>query len=208
VAAVAREAGALELSGPKEMPYGPGYYAIFFADPSGNRLEVYVRPPSTRGEATSPSIRSAASSVPGRRRSRTPAAAHLCASAASESTWSRAAASLPSAHSYVGSRHAVAGFGDALRVVVLVPEDRERQHRLAEPHALGRRVVAAVRDHGVDVRQHGGLRQELLARPCCPRARTRRAADPCSRRTVWSVRELADELCHEGDSRRTRATRD
>jgi catechol 2,3-dioxygenase-like lactoylglutathione lyase family enzyme len=29
---------------PKEMPYGPGYYAIFFADPSGNRLEVYHRP--------------------------------------------------------------------------------------------------------------------------------------------------------------------
>jgi hypothetical protein len=26
------------------MPYGPGYYAAFFADPSGNRLEVYVRP--------------------------------------------------------------------------------------------------------------------------------------------------------------------
>src|SRR5499427_403869 len=45
VAAVARDAGALELSGPKEMPYGPGYYAVFFADPSGNRLEVYVWPP-------------------------------------------------------------------------------------------------------------------------------------------------------------------
>jgi catechol 2,3-dioxygenase-like lactoylglutathione lyase family enzyme len=45
VAAIARNAGALELSGPKEMPYGPGYYAVFFADPAGNRLEVYVRPP-------------------------------------------------------------------------------------------------------------------------------------------------------------------
>jgi catechol 2,3-dioxygenase-like lactoylglutathione lyase family enzyme len=44
VAAVAARAGALEVSGPKEMPYGPGYYAVFFADPSGNRLEVYVRP--------------------------------------------------------------------------------------------------------------------------------------------------------------------
>jgi catechol 2,3-dioxygenase-like lactoylglutathione lyase family enzyme len=44
VAEVAREAGALDLSGPKEMPYGPGYYAVFFTDPSGNRLEVYVRP--------------------------------------------------------------------------------------------------------------------------------------------------------------------
>jgi catechol 2,3-dioxygenase-like lactoylglutathione lyase family enzyme len=40
----ARHAGATELSGPKPMPYGPGYYAVFFADPSGNRLEIYVRP--------------------------------------------------------------------------------------------------------------------------------------------------------------------
>jgi catechol 2,3-dioxygenase-like lactoylglutathione lyase family enzyme len=43
VAEVAREAGASDLSGPKTMPYGPDYYAAFFADPSGNRLEVYVR---------------------------------------------------------------------------------------------------------------------------------------------------------------------
>ena len=41
---IARTAGATQLSGPKEMPYGPGYYAVFFADPSGNRLEVYIRP--------------------------------------------------------------------------------------------------------------------------------------------------------------------
>jgi catechol 2,3-dioxygenase-like lactoylglutathione lyase family enzyme len=44
IAVVARKAGALELSGPKEMPYGPGYYAVYFADPSGNRFEVYHRP--------------------------------------------------------------------------------------------------------------------------------------------------------------------
>ena len=44
VAAVARRAGASDLGGPKPMPYAPGYYAAFFADPSGNRLEVYVRP--------------------------------------------------------------------------------------------------------------------------------------------------------------------
>jgi catechol 2,3-dioxygenase-like lactoylglutathione lyase family enzyme len=43
VAEVARQAGA-DLSGPKPMPYGPGYYAVYFEDPSGNRLEVYVRP--------------------------------------------------------------------------------------------------------------------------------------------------------------------
>jgi hypothetical protein len=26
------------------MPYTPGYYAVYFADPSGNRYEIYVRP--------------------------------------------------------------------------------------------------------------------------------------------------------------------
>jgi catechol 2,3-dioxygenase-like lactoylglutathione lyase family enzyme len=36
--------GALQLSGPRVMPYGPGYYALFFADPSDNRLEIYHRP--------------------------------------------------------------------------------------------------------------------------------------------------------------------
>jgi catechol 2,3-dioxygenase-like lactoylglutathione lyase family enzyme len=44
VTEIARAAGATGLSGPKPMPYAPGYYASFFADPSGNRLEVYVRP--------------------------------------------------------------------------------------------------------------------------------------------------------------------
>jgi catechol 2,3-dioxygenase-like lactoylglutathione lyase family enzyme len=33
------------LSGPKDMPYGPGYYAVYFTDPGGNRFEVYHRPP-------------------------------------------------------------------------------------------------------------------------------------------------------------------
>lgn len=44
LANVAREAGATEMSGPKPMPYGEGYYAVFFADPCGNRLEIYIRP--------------------------------------------------------------------------------------------------------------------------------------------------------------------
>ena len=43
VTEIAGRAGAADLSGPKQMPYGPGYYASFFADPSGNRLEVDVR---------------------------------------------------------------------------------------------------------------------------------------------------------------------
>jgi catechol 2,3-dioxygenase-like lactoylglutathione lyase family enzyme len=46
VAAVASAAGALETSGPRPMPYGPGYYAAYFADPSGNPFEVYHRPPA------------------------------------------------------------------------------------------------------------------------------------------------------------------
>ncbi len=44
LAEVARQAGARDLSGPKPMPYSPGYYAVFFADPAGNQLEIYVRP--------------------------------------------------------------------------------------------------------------------------------------------------------------------
>jgi catechol 2,3-dioxygenase-like lactoylglutathione lyase family enzyme len=43
LAEVAGQAGA-ELSGPKHIPYSPGYYGVFFADPSGNELEIYYRP--------------------------------------------------------------------------------------------------------------------------------------------------------------------
>jgi len=44
VAATAREAGAHVESGPRECPeYDPSYYAFFFRDPSGNRLEVVYR---------------------------------------------------------------------------------------------------------------------------------------------------------------------
>jgi catechol 2,3-dioxygenase-like lactoylglutathione lyase family enzyme len=43
IAALLEDAGARDISGPKPMPYGPDYYGVFFADPSGNRLEVYHR---------------------------------------------------------------------------------------------------------------------------------------------------------------------
>ncbi len=43
LAEIVRGAGAGELSGPKEMPYGPDYYAVFFTDPCGNALEIYHR---------------------------------------------------------------------------------------------------------------------------------------------------------------------
>jgi predicted enzyme related to lactoylglutathione lyase len=44
LAAIVAGTGAA-LSGPKDMPYGPGYYAVYFADPGGNRFEIYHRPP-------------------------------------------------------------------------------------------------------------------------------------------------------------------
>src|SRR3954451_22427360 len=46
IAAVADAAGARDVSGPRLMPYGPGYYAAYFSDPGGNRFEVYHRPPA------------------------------------------------------------------------------------------------------------------------------------------------------------------
>ena len=50
-----------------------------------------------------------------------------------------------------------------LGVVVLVPEQRQDDHGLAEVQALGGGVVAAVRDHQVGARDDRGLRQELRA---------------------------------------------
>lgn len=58
---------------------------------------------------------------------------------------------------------AVAQFGHALGVVVLVPEQRQQDHGLAEVEGLGGRVVAAVGDDEIDQRKDPGLRQVLLA---------------------------------------------
>jgi catechol 2,3-dioxygenase-like lactoylglutathione lyase family enzyme len=39
-----KHAGALHLEGPAECPeYTPGYYAVFFEDPDGNKLEICCR---------------------------------------------------------------------------------------------------------------------------------------------------------------------
>ena len=51
----------------------------------------------------------------------------------------------------------------ALGVVVLVPEERQHHRRLREVQRLGDGVVAAVRDHEVDLRQDRRLGQELGA---------------------------------------------
>lgn len=42
--AIAREAGGRNIEGP--MAYEPGYYAVFFEDPCGNRLEICHRVPA------------------------------------------------------------------------------------------------------------------------------------------------------------------
>jgi catechol 2,3-dioxygenase-like lactoylglutathione lyase family enzyme len=46
LAEIVRSAGGRDVSGPKPMPYGPGYYAVYFTDPSGNAFEAYHRPPA------------------------------------------------------------------------------------------------------------------------------------------------------------------
>ena len=43
-AAWARARGAEIESGPEEYAYSPGYYAVFFHDPDGIKLEVLTRP--------------------------------------------------------------------------------------------------------------------------------------------------------------------
>ena len=48
VAEVARQAGAHNIEGPELcVDYSPGYYAIFFEDPDGNKLEVCCRESTT-----------------------------------------------------------------------------------------------------------------------------------------------------------------
>jgi catechol 2,3-dioxygenase-like lactoylglutathione lyase family enzyme len=44
VTEIVREAGGRNLEGPQIWPeYSPGYYALFFEDPDGNKLEVCCR---------------------------------------------------------------------------------------------------------------------------------------------------------------------
>ena len=48
VAEVVREAGGKNLEGPELcVEYSPGYYAVFFEDPDGNKLEVCHRESAT-----------------------------------------------------------------------------------------------------------------------------------------------------------------
>ena len=51
LAAIAVRAGAKNVEGP--LYEDPGYYAVFFEDPSGNRLEICYREPSSDGPSGS-----------------------------------------------------------------------------------------------------------------------------------------------------------
>ena len=46
------ERGATIESGPREYPYSPGYYAVFFFDPDGLKLELAHQPTEHGGLAT------------------------------------------------------------------------------------------------------------------------------------------------------------
>jgi glyoxylase I family protein len=46
----ARENGAAIESGPREYDYTPGYYAVFFHDPDGIKLEIVHRPRPDSGQ--------------------------------------------------------------------------------------------------------------------------------------------------------------
>lgn len=41
MAEIVRSAGGIRIEGPEDMPYTRVYYAVYFEDPSGNRLEIY-----------------------------------------------------------------------------------------------------------------------------------------------------------------------
>jgi catechol 2,3-dioxygenase-like lactoylglutathione lyase family enzyme len=54
-AARLRSAGATITDGPREFPeYRPGYYAVFFLDPDGIKLELVSTPPGTYAYQTQP----------------------------------------------------------------------------------------------------------------------------------------------------------
>jgi catechol 2,3-dioxygenase-like lactoylglutathione lyase family enzyme len=51
IAEVVRRAGARNIEGPELcLEYSPGYYAVFFEDPDGNKLEVCHRASPTKAE--------------------------------------------------------------------------------------------------------------------------------------------------------------
>ena len=51
VAEVIREAGGKKIEGPELcLEYSPGYYAVFFEDPDGNKLEVCHRESSPQAD--------------------------------------------------------------------------------------------------------------------------------------------------------------
>ena len=123
----------------------------------GPRRESAGQPPARRSRAVCSMI-SAPRRSPSRARMSAPMPSIRARSSVSSSSRSTAPRRSSSVNAYVGEADAVAELVDALGVVVLVPEQRQHDHRLAEVHRLGGGVVATVGDHQVDLRDHLGLR--------------------------------------------------
>lgn len=109
---------------------------------------------------------------------------------------------------------AVTQFGHALGVVVLVPEQRQQDHGLAEVEGLGRRVVAAVRDSACfspvapppryrTKNQRGSCADELRGRTSPSTAQEPRTLrGPALSPGQWPLRERSmSPLCHSCPSR-------
>src|SRR5437867_344405 len=107
-------------------------------------------------------MRSAARVVPSSARIARPSAIILDRSSPSVRRRSTAPRSSASSNSYVGRRTPKPTSSDPLSVV-LVPEQRQHHHGLAEAEGLGRRVVASVGDDEVAAGDHVRLREPSLA---------------------------------------------
>ena len=128
-------------------------------------------------------------------------------SASSASSRSTAPSNSPSSKSYVARRIPYPVSAIALRVVVLVPEERKRDHRTPEVEALGRRVVPGVRDDDVGERQERRLRDELLAPHVLGELELGRLRPFRDDESVRRARQHVDEPLHQVDVRRAEAAR-
>src|SRR6266542_3587226 len=93
----------------------------------------------------------------------------------------------------------------SLSVVVLVPEERQHDHRLPKMQRLRNGVVAAVCDHDVYLGQDHRLSQELLAGHVRSQAKLFVLRPHADDDEVISLCESVDQLLHEADVSRAKA---
>src|SRR3954469_17823467 len=94
---------------------------------------------------------------------------------------------------------AEAGLVQALRIVVLIPEQRQPDHRQPEVEPLTGRVVAAVRDQQIALRQDRRLRQELVAVHVGPERHLILQRTHRHDRPVLGGRHRVDQPLHQPD---------